>query len=162
MDYIFIVFLKDCEHLWTLLKIAIKAKVFWCKYRLICKGDFHGGYCNWEHITRRKWPVKGEYFQSAREAILSYRERYPGIIDQDLPAFVVAENGKVIYKKAFGISNVETNEPLQTNSAFYLASVSKQFTTMAIMMIEGRGKRDKATLSTFLPGLFRNTCLNKK
>ena len=33
---------------------------------------------------------------------------------------------------------------------------------MAIMMIEGRGKRDKATLSTFLSGLFRNTCLNRK
>lgn len=40
---------------------------------------------------------------------------------------LVAENGQVLYKKAFGTANIATNEPLTTASAFNLASISKQF-----------------------------------
>ena len=39
---------------------------------------------------------KGRGFASAREAIESYRVEFPGVIDQDLPAFVITENGKAI------------------------------------------------------------------
>ncbi|MDR1585906.1 MAG: 2,3-bisphosphoglycerate-independent phosphoglycerate mutase, partial [Treponema sp.] len=35
-------------------------------------------------------------FSGAREAVETYRREYPGIIDQDLKEFVVAENGKPI------------------------------------------------------------------
>ena len=52
---------------------------------------------------------------------------------------LVASNDQVIYKGAFGFRDLETREPLTTGSAFYLASVSKQFTTMAIMMLKERG-----------------------
>ncbi|HZV68646.1 MAG TPA: serine hydrolase domain-containing protein [Saprospiraceae bacterium] len=45
---------------------------------------------------------------------------------------LVAEKGKVIYKKSFGFSNDSTKEILNENSIFELASVSKQFTAMAI------------------------------
>jgi N-acyl-D-amino-acid deacylase len=48
--------------------------------------------------------------------------------------------GKVLYKKAFGIANPQTLEPLTTNSAFNLASVSKQFYTMMIMILKEQGK----------------------
>lgn len=53
---------------------------------------------------------------------------------------LIGEKGKVIYKNAFGISNPETLAPLTTNSAFNLASVSKQFYTMMIMMLKEQGK----------------------
>jgi N-acyl-D-aspartate/D-glutamate deacylase/CubicO group peptidase (beta-lactamase class C family) len=53
---------------------------------------------------------------------------------------LIGEKGKVIYKKAFGISNAETGAPLTTNSAFNLASVSKQFYAMMIMMLNEQGK----------------------
>lgn len=42
--------------------------------------------------------VKGEgrQFASALEAVETYRKEIPGVIDQDLPAFVIAENGKAV------------------------------------------------------------------
>lgn len=55
---------------------------------------------------------------------------------------LVAENGQIVYKKAFGIANIATNEPLATTSAFNLASVSKQFFTMMVMILQEQGKLD--------------------
>ncbi len=51
-----------------------------------------------------------------------------------------AEKGKILYKKAFGIANLKTGVALQTNSSFNLASMSKQFITMCIMMLQEQGK----------------------
>lgn len=53
---------------------------------------------------------------------------------------LIGEKGKVLYKKAFGIANPQTLEQLTTNSAFNLASVSKQFYAMMIMMLKEQGK----------------------
>ena len=47
-----------------------------------------------------------------------------------------AEQGKVLYKKAFGIADFRTSAALQTTSAFNLASVSKQFISMCIMILK--------------------------
>ncbi|MFN3969477.1 serine hydrolase [Flavobacterium sp.] len=68
--------------------------------------------------------------------------------------FLVAEQGKVIYKKSFGLANEETKEPLNENSIFELASVSKQFTAMAIAILQEKGKlnlNDK--MSKYIPEL---------
>ncbi|MBL0355383.1 MAG: serine hydrolase [Chitinophagaceae bacterium] len=51
-----------------------------------------------------------------------------------------AEKGKVLYKKAFGIIDNRTNQPLTTASSFNLASVTKQFMTMCIMILQERGQ----------------------
>lgn len=51
-----------------------------------------------------------------------------------------AEKGKIIYKKAFGVTDFRTNQPLQTTSAFNLASVTKQFICMIILMLKEKGK----------------------
>lgn len=53
---------------------------------------------------------------------------------------LLAENGKVILSKSYGIANEATGEPLIENSVFELASVSKQFTAMAVMMLKEKGK----------------------
>ncbi|CAI2768169.1 serine hydrolase [Flavobacterium collinsii] len=53
---------------------------------------------------------------------------------------LVSEDGKVIYKKAFGYLNNETKQKLTTKSVFGLASVSKQFTAMGIMILQERNK----------------------
>lgn len=53
---------------------------------------------------------------------------------------LVAEQGKPIYEKAFGYANFETKQPLTPETMFELASVSKQFTAMAIMQLHQRGK----------------------
>ncbi|UFH52392.1 serine hydrolase [Spirosoma sp. KNUC1025] len=65
---------------------------------------------------------------------------------------LVAEQGKVRYKKALGTANMATKEPLTTSSAFNLASVSKQFMAMMIMQLQERGKlRYDETVQTYLP-----------
>lgn len=53
---------------------------------------------------------------------------------------LVAESGAPIYHKAFGYREFEPQIPLQTSDIFELASVSKQFTAMIIMMLKERGK----------------------
>jgi len=74
--------------------------------------------------------------------------------DNDLfnGTILVAEKGNIIYQKAFGYANFETMEKLVINSSFCLASVSKTFTSMAIMILKERNKltyEDK--LSDYLP-----------
>ena len=49
---------------------------------------------------------------------------------------LIAEKGKVIYKHSFGNANEEKKQKLDENSVFELASVSKQFTAMAIMILK--------------------------
>ncbi len=53
---------------------------------------------------------------------------------------LIGEKGKILYKKAFGIANPVTSEPLTTMSSFNLASVSKQFYAMMIMILKEQGK----------------------
>lgn len=65
---------------------------------------------------------------------------------------LVVNEGEVIYKSALGYQDLETRTPLTLSSAFYLASVSKQFTTMAIMMLKEQGKLSyDDTLGEFFP-----------
>ena len=52
---------------------------------------------NWAMVERGwKTHVRGEgrQFASARQAIEAYRAERPGILDQDLPEFVIAQNGQ--------------------------------------------------------------------
>lgn len=65
---------------------------------------------------------------------------------------LIAEKGKVLYKKAFGLKNRHTNEPLSTTSSFNLASVSKQFFAMMAMMLKEQGKLDyDAPVKQYVP-----------
>ena len=67
---------------------------------------------------------------------------------------LIAENGKIIYKNSFGLANEQTKEKLNENSIFELASVSKQFTAMAIVILKEKGKINyKDKITTFLPEL---------
>lgn len=52
---------------------------------------------------------------------------------------LVAENGRVIYKKSFGYSDLKKRKPLNDDSVFELASVTKQFTSAAVMLCREKG-----------------------
>lgn len=65
---------------------------------------------------------------------------------------LVAEKGVTRYNKAFGIANPLTRDPLTIQSAFNLASVSKQFVAMLIMQLQEQGKlRYDERVRTYLP-----------
>ncbi len=53
---------------------------------------------------------------------------------------LVAENGKVIFKKGFGSANMEWNIPNQPDTKFRLGSISKQFTALLIVKLAEEGK----------------------
>lgn len=67
-----------------------------------------------------------------------FSERYRKGIFNGVVLF--AEKGNIIYEKAFGYSDFRKKTPLTTNSVFQLASVSKQFTAFAVMILKERGK----------------------
>ena len=55
---------------------------------------------------------------------------------------LIAVEGKIVFEKSVGFANIETKSPLTENSSYRLASVSKQFTAMGIMILKEQGKLD--------------------
>lgn len=53
---------------------------------------------------------------------------------------LIAQQGQILYKNAFGYANYRQRKLLNVNTNFQLASVSKQFTAVAIMMMKEQGK----------------------
>src|ERR1700720_40306 len=55
-------------------------------------------------------------------------------------AVLVAENGRVIFKKGYGMANMEWNIPIETDTKFRLGSITKQFTSMLVLQLVQEGK----------------------
>lgn len=53
---------------------------------------------------------------------------------------LVAENGKIVFQKSYGYANFDTKRMLNDSAVFELASVSKQFTATAILLLKDKGK----------------------
>jgi CubicO group peptidase (beta-lactamase class C family) len=53
---------------------------------------------------------------------------------------LIAEKGKTIFQQAYGYRDIETGVKLKVDDVFELASVSKQFTAMIVMMLQQDGK----------------------
>ncbi len=71
---------------------------------------------------------------------------------------LVAENGKVIYKKGFGQANMEWNIPNGPDTKFRLGSVTKQFTSMLVLQLVAEGKLSlQGRLSDILPDYREDT-----
>jgi CubicO group peptidase (beta-lactamase class C family) len=60
----------------------------------------------------------------------------------DAPGAVllVAKDGEIIYKKAFGKASLELNVPMKTDMVFQIGSITKQFTAIAILKLLELGK----------------------
>ena len=52
----------------------------------------------------------------------------------------ISRNGRVVYERGYGMANLETGTPITPASIFHVASISKQFTAMAIMLLANDGK----------------------
>jgi CubicO group peptidase (beta-lactamase class C family) len=66
-------------------------------------------------------------------------------------SLLVIKNGRSVLEKSYGLANVEDNIPVAPHTNFRLASVSKQFTAMAIMILL---ENKKLTLKTTLKEIF--------
>jgi len=58
----------------------------------------------------------------------------------DVPgaSVIIIKDGKVLYKKAYGMANVEDKIPTTTKTNYRIASMTKQFTAMAVMILDER------------------------
>ena len=52
----------------------------------------------------------------------------------------VIQHGKLVFQKGYGIANLEYGIPIKPGTIFHVASVSKQFTAMAVVLLELDGK----------------------
>lgn len=52
----------------------------------------------------------------------------------------VIQNGEIVYKRGYGMANLELGVPITSQTLFYIASTSKQFAGMAIALLVEAGK----------------------
>ena len=57
-------------------------------------------------------------------------------------ALGIIQDGNLIYARGYGMADLEHNIPIDQTSVFYIGSVSKQFVTMCILLLEEQGKLD--------------------
>jgi CubicO group peptidase (beta-lactamase class C family) len=55
-------------------------------------------------------------------------------------ALAVIKEGQIIYKRGYGVSNLEYGIPISPSSIFHVASISKEFTAMSIVILTQQGK----------------------
>jgi len=95
---------------------------------------------------------------------VSAQSNYPQLLQQFMTGqhdyfrfngnVMVIKNGKVIYQQALGYADYNTKRALDNNSVFELASVSKQFTAMGILICKERGLLSlDDNVKKFFPGL---------
>jgi len=78
--------------------------------------------------------------------------------NQFMGTVLVAESGKVIYKKGFGYANIEWEIPNTPDTRFRLGSITKQFTAMLILQLVEQGKiKLDGKLTDYLPDYRKDT-----
>ena len=54
-------------------------------------------------------------------------------------AAVIVQDGQIVYEKAFGYANIDSQTPLTTNHFMRIASISKSFTATSLMQLVEKG-----------------------
>ena len=76
---------------------------------------------------------------------------------------LISENGKITFNKSYGFANESNRERLNQNHTFYIASITKEFTATAIVLLKERGKlsyTDKITKYIPLLSKYKNISIN--
>lgn len=106
------------------------------------------------------WPFRAE----ASELPTDIAERLDSVLEQlrtahDVPGLAVGviEGGAPVYAKGFGVRSLDSGAPVDADTLFPVASISKTFTATAIMQLAERQAVDlNARLSTYLPQFRRS------
>jgi len=72
--------------------------------------------------------------------------------DESGATILIAKEGEVIYRKAFGKSNLELNTDMIPENVFEIGSITKQFTAVSILMLLEEGKLSlEDEITKFIP-----------
>jgi CubicO group peptidase (beta-lactamase class C family) len=90
----------------------------------------------------------------ADEASSVLRSKVERALPKSIGACVLAiDDGQVVFREGFGLADVESRDPCTPATNFRMASVSKQFTALAVMLLVDRGKLSlDDTLDEFFVG----------
>lgn len=76
----------------------------------------------------------------------SFKPNEPGA------AVIVVKDGRVVFRKGYGMANLELGVPIEPNMIFRIGSITKQFTAVAILMLAEQGKLSlDDEITKFLP-----------
>ena len=77
-------------------------------------------------------------------------------------AAIVVKDGKIVYYKAFGKSDLDTGKPLAKDAIFRIASMTKAITSLAVMMLHEEGKiMLDDPISKYIPEFAKPVVLDK-
>ena len=100
---------------------------------------------------------------SAQQEILSERGKGTEIIEREIPSLMkqysipglslaVIRNGHIDYAKGFGVKNINTNDPVNNNTIFPAASLTKPLFSYFVLKLHDEGKIDIDTpLYKYIP-----------
>ncbi|MCF8307492.1 MAG: beta-lactamase family protein [Bacteroidales bacterium] len=146
------------NHYSNIIRIAI---VFFVIVVFSCSGDKQPDYTS---LTESKKGSVNESLNTQEEKKLA--ALFTGSLSESLDSLMkvykkrfsfhgnvlVSYHGMLTYSKAFGTADFREHTPLQLDSRFQLASVSKQFTAVAIMMLVDQGALSYSdTVQNILP-----------
>lgn len=95
-------------------------------------------------------------YQLSPEAVTNIDALFADFNSLQSPGYAlgISKEGQTLYEKGYGAANLDYALPIQPNSAFSIASVSKQFTAACIALLILEGKLSLETpASTFIPEL---------
>jgi CubicO group peptidase (beta-lactamase class C family) len=79
---------------------------------------------------------------SATEISRQMEDAFSGIASSDSPGFaaLVKKDGKIIFEQGYGVRDLRTKSKIDARTNFRLASFTKQFTAIAVMLLVHDGK----------------------
>ena len=93
-------------------------------------------------------PASSQNLDAQFETLLTkdYGGTNPGV------TALVYKDGEVIYRKAFGMANLELDVAMKPENVIEIGSITKQFTAVAILMLEEQGKLSiEDNITKFIP-----------
>jgi CubicO group peptidase (beta-lactamase class C family) len=84
---------------------------------------------------RADLPSQADVARKANEYMSASVER-----DKFSGSVLIARDGKVLFSRGYGMANLEHDVPCTPQTKFRLGSITKQFTAMAILILQERGK----------------------
>jgi len=76
---------------------------------------------------------------------------------------LVARHGRIGFLRTYGVADIRTGRPMETNTLFRLASMTKALTSAAILMLQDEGALSVSDpVSKFLPGFGRPKVMVKR
>ena len=92
-------------------------------------------------------PAPGDKVAKIDELVKSYHG-----LRQFNGAVLVAEEGRVVFRKGYGMANMEWAIPVEPDTKFRLGSITKQFTAALVLQLVEQGKiKLDGKLSDYLP-----------